>query len=370
MYSMTGTFRNKLRARMWSAACTAAVCAVAISLPAGAAEGGDNASRSFLAMPFFFYTTDTEFGYGGAGALTYRAPGARPSSLMASLIHTTKHQFQAGTKWMHNVPGNRYRLIGEIQYNKFPQDFYGLGNDTSGKNPVTYTPEYTLAEGSIERSISGDLRIRALLFLRNQALVDRGKFDAFPAKGIPWAKGRLDAGPGIALLWDSRDNVNAALRGSLLQVEYRGSLLRDRGKAYSSLLCEAKVFRSPLPGCISGSMFQYRDVRGDAPFYLLPSLGGAERLRGYAMNRFVGRCALLVQEDLRFPIYKKIGGCVFAAAGRVSDTRRELFDSGYHASGGAGLRYFINREDGLVVRLDGAFGDGSSGTYITFGEAF
>jgi hypothetical protein len=46
---------------------------------------------------------------------------------------------------------------------------------------------------------------------------------------------------------------------------------------------------------------------------------------------------------------------VFAAAGRVADKPSDLFSDGIHAGGGAGLRYFINRRDGMVVRLDGAF---------------
>jgi hypothetical protein len=204
---------------------------------------------------------------------------------------------------VYQVPGNRYRVNGEIQYNKFPQEFYGLGNDTSVKNPVTYTPEYVLVEGSLDRSLNRDLKIKSLVFYRNQALVNRGDFDTLHSNSVPWLAGRMDGGIGIGLLWDSRDNMTATLKGSLLQVEHRGSLLRDAGKAYTCLNCEVKVFQTPFPGCTVGSNFLFRDARGDVPLYILPILGGMERLRGYEMGRFVGRSLILVQEDLRFPIF-------------------------------------------------------------------
>jgi hypothetical protein len=368
------TFTRNIRAATHITAYWLAFLVALLFVPitSSGEEKGENAddSKSFFALPYIFYTTDTGLGYGAGGMVGYRSLDARPSALVFALTHTTKHQFQSVVKWAHNSTGGRRRLTGEIQYTKFPQAFYGLGNDTSGENPVTYTPEYTQVELALEQSLYRDLKLMSLVQFRNQALVDRGDSGAFLAGGVPWATGRMDGSLGFGVLWDSRDNVTATLRGSLFKIEYFGSLIRNEGGAFSMVTCEAKIFRTPLPDCTLGSMFQFLDARGDVPFYLLPVLGGMERLRGYEMARFVGRNVLLVQEDFRFPIVWRIGGCVFAAAGRVADERRDLLSGGFHVGGGAGLRYFINRKDGMVARLDVAFGDGSSGTYITFGEAF
>ena len=171
----------------------------------------------------------------------------------------------------------------------------------------------------------------SLVQFRNQALVDRGDSGAFLAGGVPWATGRMDGSLGFGVLWDSRDNVTATLRGSLFKIEYFGSLIRNEGGAFSMVKCEAKIFQTPLPDCTLGSMFQFLDARGDVPFYLLPVLGGMERLRGYEMARFVGRGALLVQEDFGSPlcggsagacsprrVVSRMSGAIFCPAGSIS----------------------------------------------------
>ncbi len=342
----------------------------ASAIMAAGEEDDAQEGKSFFGLPFLFYTTDTGFGYGGAGMITYRMPGAKPSNFLFAVTHTTKNQFQAAQKCLHNFSGGRYRFEGEFKYSKFPTDFFGLGNDTSNDDPARYTPEITSGEVSLNRAVYRDLNVKSVAFCYNFSQVERGDDYPFASAAMRWPNGRLDAGLGFGLVWDSRDNTTAALKGMLAKIEYRGSLVQDRGRGFSETIAELKMFRSPLPGCILGTNILLRDVRGDAPFYLLPYLGGMERLRGYELQRFIGRSAALVQEDIRFPIWRFIGGCVFASAGRVGDSPGDLFDGDYHFSGGAGLRWYLNREDGMVLRFDSAHGDGAHGTYISFGEAF
>jgi hypothetical protein len=331
---------------------------------------GEGKDRSIFALPFAFYSSDTGFGYGGGGILSYASPVRRPSYVMASFINTTKHQAQAAAKLMHYFPGNRTRIGGEIQYNRFPQEFYGLGNDTSGKKSSTYTPEYALFESSIDRELRSGFMMRTLVFFRNQALVDRGFTGNDIPVVAPWIAGRMDCGAGFGLLRDTRDNTLATRSGSLLQIEYRGSLLRDRGHAFNSLTFQARVFRTVSTGWTVASMLLCQDARGDVPFYLLPNLGGMDRLRGFEAGRFTDRSALLVQEDIRFPILWRIGGCLFGSAGRVAASRADLLSGGLHSSCGAGLRFFIDRDKGMVARFDIAFGGHSRGAYFVMGEAF
>ena len=117
-------------------------------------------------------------------------------------------------------------------------------------------------------------------------------------------------------------------------------------------------------------MLYTRHTRGDTPFYLKPALGGGDHLRGYEENRFIGDSMALMQQDFRFPIWWRIGGSVFAATGRVADDVSSLFEGQYHFGYGAGLRFFINRDDNLVIRLDKAWGRDTDTIYAGFGEAF
>jgi hypothetical protein len=323
-----------------------------------------------FALPILFYTTDTGLGYGAAGVYGYRSAPERESQALFSAIHTTKRQFQSVVKVEHYLPGGRHRIMGEIQYNRFPNQFFGLGNHTPNDDPATFTPEYTAAEVTIDRKLLRDFTLRTGAFFRGQALIERGENNPVQSPVLPWGTGRSDGGFLGGFLWDSRDNTTAANRGTLLKLEYAGSLYQDRGRNFNGLTLDFRTFHQPYPNWVSGTMLRAEGIRGDYPFYFLPSLGGQERLRGYEEHRYMDRNLILLQQDLRFPIWSRIGGCVFASTGRVSHETGDLLSGTFHFSYGGGLRYFLRRETGMVIRADFAFGSDSRGTYISFGEAF
>jgi outer membrane translocation and assembly module TamA len=156
----------------------------------------------------------------------------------------------------------------------------------------------------------------------------------------------------------------------LFQAEYEGIMVQDRGHSYNTVSCEVRNFFNPFPECVFAYMVSFKDSRGDVPFYLFQGLGGVDKLRGYEEKRFIGKSGLLFQHDIRFPIWRGLAGAVFIATGRVADDTDSLFSGRYHAAYGGGPRYFINKKDNLVIRLDYALGNDSKGIYFTFGEAF
>ncbi len=330
----------------------------------------DEKDRSAFALPFLFYTTDTGLGYGGAGLYGYRSTPGRTSQILFALTHTSKRQFQAAFKGEHYFPDGTHRLIAGIQYNRFPTQFFGIGNRAPENTPFTYTPEYVEAEMAFDRKLVRKLSLRVGTFFRNQALVERGADTPVLSSSAPWASGRMDGGLRGGLLWDGRDNTAAANRGALLRLEYVGSIYQDRGNGFNGLTFDLRAFHQPHPGWVSGTMLRANGVYGDYPFYFLPALGGQDLLRGYESDRFMDRNTILLQQDLRFPILWRIGGCAFVSAGRAAHAADDLLSGKVHVSYGGGFRYFIDRKNGMLIRCDFAFGKDSQGTYITFGEAF
>lgn len=348
----------------------ALVIACPVSWAGPAETPGDDAAQSLLALPILSYTTDTGFGYGAAGVCVYQSGAARPSQALFSAMYTTKHQAAAVVQIEHYTPDGRHRLFGKVAYNRFPSDFFGLGNNTENDDPGSYTPEYLSAELSASRDLGYGLWIRGGGFFRNQSLIERADGDAVRAPGVPWGTGRMDAGALAGIFRDTRDNSLAATRGMFAFLKYSRSLYQDHGDGFGSLSLDLRVFRSPRPGWVLASHLWAEGVTGDCPFYFLPNLGGQDHLRGYEAYRFTARNALLIQQDVRFPVWWNIGGCVFAAAGRVADDRRDLLSGKFHAAYGAGLRYAFDTDKGMVLRADYAAGNDATGTYITFGEAF
>ncbi len=93
-------------------------------------------------------------------------------------------------------------------------------------------------------------------------------------------------------------------------------------------------------------------------------------MRGYYEGRFRDQNVALLQSEVRFDLYKRLGGVVFGAVGVLGDNQMLLRPDDPKVAYGAGLRFTVNRRDHLNIRLDYGIGRQSSGLYLTIGEAF
>ena len=96
------------------------------------------------------------------------------------------------------------------------------------------------------------------------------------------------------------------------------------------------------------------------PFYLQPTLGGSQSLRGFKTFRFRDRSALLLQGEYRWRINEFVTGALFydtgAVAPRLDDIGRLERDYGF------GLR--VGSRSTVVVRVDVAFGGGEGTRFL------
>ena len=333
-------------------------------------DAADDSGRYFMAMPYGGYTTDTGLFAGAFAQKGYHPERYRISTLGVSTMYSVKKQFSFSGKLDHYFPGGRDRLYISCMYEKYPSYFYGLGNETDNDDAEKYTPEYVKSRVFFEHRVKGYFKIKTGFQFRNQALVQVDREGILLASRAPYARGRFDAGPELALVWDSRDNTLATKNGTLLEAVCYGSVIRNEGGGYNGLALDARKFVTVFSDVVLAYMAEITDFRGHVPFYLYTSLGGYDRLRGYEKNRFVDRSTLLFQYDIRFPVYGSFGGVVFGSTGRVGPDVESLLSGQYHSAFGVGLRWFYNRADNLVLGLDYARGKDSTGFYAGFGEAF
>jgi outer membrane protein assembly factor BamA len=88
------------------------------------------------------------------------------------------------------------------------------------------------------------------------------------------------------------------------------------------------------------------------PFYLQPSLGGHNTLRGYADYRFHDRNLLVVNLEARFALFTHVDAAVFADAGNVAPRVSDLdLDK---RSYGVGWR--LHSRESTFARIDVAHG--------------
>ena len=201
-------------------------------------------------IPVFMYSTDTGFGAGLAGIISYHTSSSKVSAVQFASVYTEKKQFTLSAHWQHLFHGDKNRLVIQSTYARFPADFFGMGNNTSNKNPESFTPEFILARLFYERVLIKHFKIKTQFFIRNQSLIQSKPNGILKSSSVPWNTGRFDAGPGIGFLWDSRDNYYATKRGTLAQFEYFGLMLQDKGGAFNTFSFDVRTFFNPFSECV------------------------------------------------------------------------------------------------------------------------
>ncbi|MEJ2618068.1 MAG: BamA/TamA family outer membrane protein, partial [Ignavibacteriaceae bacterium] len=99
----------------------------------------------------------------------------------------------------------------------------------------------------------------------------------------------------------------------------------------------------------------------DVSYQLLLPLGGNNTLRGLPQDRYLSTSTILINSELRFPIFRRLGGIAGVAIGNSEST------PGWIINPVAGLRFYMNN---FVVRFDIGFGKETTGVYFNFGHIF
>jgi hypothetical protein len=105
------------------------------------------------------------------------------------------------------------------------------------------------------------------------------------------------------------------------------------------------------------------------PFYLMPTLGGNDTLRGYREYRFRGPDAILLQGEYRWEVWSGLDAALFYDTGKVANRRDDLDFENLERDYGFGFRF--NTDESIIFRVDAGFGsrDGKH-LYIVFGGVF
>ena len=336
--------------------------------------------RSFSPFPILMYDTDIGFGYGGR--VKFVDYLGKKESLDLILFNSTK-----GERWYvfaFSVPdleirqGRTFALSFDFkaEYDKFLNyGFYGLGPGTVDGDRTLLTYEMINLPVVFGRGLSPHLVVEAGYTLRwtryleprEGAFVD--EIAALAAAGrnfVPLAS--------VALKYDTSDSHIHPTRGLrfILQGEVAAGFLGSRDASFNRLTLD---FRKYLRVFGEKDVFAVRAlaqyVGGDAvPLYDHASLGGGNvltALRGFPLNRFLDKGKFLVNAEYRFPIVWRLGGTVFADAGTVWPSLKEVDFGELAADAGLGLRFYM---PDFVVRVDVAWSREGMGLYFNFGHIF
>ncbi|HXW07410.1 MAG TPA: BamA/TamA family outer membrane protein [Vicinamibacterales bacterium] len=280
------------------------------------------------------------------------------------------------------LASNRLHLESWVAHRDYPEeDYFGLGPESNRSDQTSY-------------AIRSD-RVGARAGVRPVPL-------ALIGGGVEYLNPRLGSGedprvPSIEEIFDPStapglgESVNFIRSMAFLEIDYRQprnarkggwyrvefSHVDDRStgtytfnrtdvdlRQFIGFLAERRVLAARLFVSTSDT-----DAGQVMPFYLMPTLGGNDTLRGFRDYRFRGPHAILVQAEYRWELWSGLDAALFYDAGKVATRRSDLDFEDLQSDYGFGFRF--NTNEAVVLRVDAAFGsrDGNH-LHIVFGGIF
>ena len=351
--------------------------------------------------PYIIYTPETSFGFGIGGSYLFKMPNSggeertRTSAIPIAFTYTLENQLLFYSGFEIFWPDETWVLSGNARAQIFPQLFYGVGPNTGEFNEVVYESTQIVFEPIFSKQLfidklflGGGVRYRHVTDTGYE-IVDLSKKELeedTPPKtrvvpsgfeDISGANGSTSAGVEAAALYDTRNSLLNAQRGSYLEATY-GVYREVVGgtHAYELARIDGRHFFQ-----LKGNE-DWRDVlgvhaigyfsTGNVPLVELGQLGSGEIMRGYYEGRYTDRHYVATQAEYRLNIKDSAWGAVgFASAGAVSPVISDFTEQALRTALGVGIRFEVDPVERLNLRADVAItGEGDFNFYIQIGEAF
>lgn len=336
-----------------------------------------------VGLPYFSYSPETQLKVGIAGIISFHlddrdVTNRRSSTISAGASASQLGQNMIATNFDLYFNRLRSRISGRIGYEHMPVRYYGIGAETPQENEIWFYPLYMKVFASyfhqvVKTDDGQGLTVGGRLEYWNTDVDE--ELTQTPSYGAPvgW-EGGLSVGLGLTMTYDTRDNAYFPTKNMYAEIRsmtYPKVMSADYGytRSYLDLRGYHAFMIGDEPLVVGGQML-YDITLGDAPFYDLPTYGGDLLMRGILRNRFVDKASLAAQVEARMRVWWILGFAAFAAYGDVAPDLIAFSTTHARLTGGAGLRVYLDREAGLIGRIDFGFSELGSAVYFTFGESF
>ncbi|MFC1629129.1 BamA/TamA family outer membrane protein [Gemmatimonadota bacterium] len=345
-----------------------------LSQSAGRAD--EEVKRSgIIYFPIMFSTPETGFAFGSSAGLFVRPAGAtaetRPTMVNLLGIYTAKKQLisQIGTDAY--LQDGKYHVIASFEFKKFPDTFWGIGNDLSVDADESFTSRRGLLSLDIQRRIRPGLNIGLQYVFARSTVIEIEPGGLLDSGDIRGATGSTISGAGLIVNLDTRNHIYYPTEGRWYQFSMRfyGDELGSeyRYSRYNLDLREyIPIGSDQILACQAYGLF----IPGNPPFESLARLGGERVMRGIYTGRYADQNMLTFQAEYRKQVWRRIGMVAFAGAGDVARRINDFRVSEFKFSAGFGIRFSLIPDEKMNLRLDWAWGKATSGMYITVMEAF
>lgn len=339
----------------------------------------------FTLFPALGYTLQTSYAAILSSNLVFytsNTADSRLSVLNISPTYSVNKQFIFPVLLNIWLQGDKYNLIGDWRYMKYPQSTFGLGSNStlSMENPMdfNYLRIYQYLTRKISRKFTAGLGY-TLDYHWN--ISEEGFANGTVSDFASYGSSTRSISSGIALMLshDSRQNPVNPKQGDNIQLVLRNNLkFFGSDRNWQSLLLNAAKY-IPLNKRQSQTLafwnYDWIVLNGKPPYLDLPATGWDNSYntgRGFIQGRFRGNVMLYLETEYRFNVTRNgvLGGVLFSNIETVSSApsrKLEQLQPGY----GLGLRIKLNKKSNTNLAVDYGFGtSGMRGFFVNLGEVF
>ena len=327
------------------------------------------------------FTTGSGFALGTQFRKTDIAGGVLNFQTGAQASFAGYQRYQLGLS-APALASNRVFLGFNFTQNNFPQeDFFGIGSDSATEDRTSYrleTTEYA-ANAGFRPIRKLELGVRAAILNTNVGHGTDLRFPSTEEVFQPATTPGLDQQPhytygGGFAKYDLRDHPGNPRSGGLYQIE--GGYYRDRDLgAYSfrRWTMEAQqyfpFFNERRVIAVRGKLELTNANSNQAvPFFLMPTIGGSEDLRGYREFRFRDRNSVVFNVEYRWEAFSGLDLALFGDAANVFNEADEIRLRKLKTAYGFGFRF--NTEQSVFWRIDFGFSPEGMRPFVKFNHVF
>lgn len=335
-----------------------------------AAEARDSIKRLRIEpLPSMFHTPEATWGF-GIVLLGYLSPVdslTSKSNFQVFLDATLRSQASFQTDFNFFTNSDKHYIQGRTDLTKFPEFYYGVGNDTEKNERCLIHLKYFDMQGTFYTALNYNLHLG--VFVHTQGLTLDNKTitqDGFEIDD----QGFFLSGWGFSLLTDKRNSLLNPSQGYYITTSLAKYFDHTRASSgFLSHTLDARYFTRFDKTIFNSNLYTVHND-GIVPFRMMPAIGGARFLRGYYTGRFRDNNMALAQVEFRRPVFWRIGVAAFTGVAQVFSKLSEFHPSHFHYNYGGGIRFKLNKHSEANIRIDYGRTADSDGFYIVFGECF
>jgi hypothetical protein len=326
-------------------------------------------------LPTAFYTPETRLGVGSLAYSYFKTNSndtlLRKSNTQSYISYTLNKQFAFENDYQIWLKSNFIYLSGAADFSKFPEYFYGIGNDTKLSEQLMVSFNLIRLQTKNLVQIKNNLFGGITLNYQNLYNQDIKLMASDLTTKIHGNMGYNASGFGLIIMYDKRNNPLNPSKGSYMEASYTDyKSIKSNVNMFANFTLDARKYATLYKKLIWNANAYFSYNKGEVPYRMLAELGGARFLRGYYKGRFRDNNAFVVQQEFRLPVYKSFGIAAFGGIGSVANTISQFQTNEIHYNYGVGLRIRVNKKENTNIRLDYGFTKDSHGLYIVFAEAF